>query len=251
MTFTHNHTLPDGWTIHLRTALNLTVLTLRDGDGGDCQIGFHACTGMGSPELTVRALDDITDGALREAALELLNNYFARRATAKANADAFSSAIPDWSDLSSQLRRTVPGCLIDISLNHQALDLTMTLTADGPSAGRLLTLIASWPEGGAEGIDRELTQTGALTVRLPQRRAQGFLTWLRTKPGFDVDFDADSVYLRDGEEEIGMWTEAEWAEDPQLVLGIVNAIHIGHTQGPSALRDALAAHPKPAWPPLP
>ncbi|MET9776238.1 hypothetical protein ABZ023_18590 [Streptomyces sp. NPDC006367] len=251
MTFTHDRALPDGFTVHLRTALNMTVLTLHDGDGWECQIGFHASTELGSPELTVRALNEITDDALRAAALELLNNYFARRTTVHANADAFSAAVPDWSDLTGRLRRTVPDCRIDTGLDHQALALTMTLAADGPSAGRLLTLIASWPEGAAEGIDRELTQTGTLTVRFSQKRAQDFLTWYRTEPGFNVDFDADSVYLRDGKDEIAMWTEAEWTEDPRLVLGIVNAVHIGHTQGSAILRDALAAHPKAAWPPLP
>lgn len=251
MTSAHDHALPDGWTIHLRASLNLTVLTLRDGDGRDREIGYHSGTDVGSPELTVRALDGITDDALRAATLELLDNYFARRATVHANAAAFTAAVPDWSDLTGRMCRTVPGCRIDADLDHQALTLTMTLAADGPSAGRLLTLIASWPEGGADGIDRELTETGALTVRFTQTRAQDFLSWYRTEPGFAVDFDADSVYLRDGEDEIAMWTQAEWTEDPLLVLGIVHAVAIGHTQGADALRDALAQQPRPDWPPLP
>ncbi|MGX5184957.1 hypothetical protein ACWKT5_19540 [Streptomyces avermitilis] len=247
----HARALPDGWTIHLSAALNLTVLTLRASDGKDCEIGYHCGTDLGSPELTVRDLDEITDHALRAAALELLDSHAARRATVHANADAFSDAVPDWSELTGRLHRAVPGCRIETDLDHQALALTMTLAADGPSAGRLLTLIASWPDSATDGIDRELTETGTLTVRFTQTRAQEFLSWYRTEPGFDVDFDTDSVYLRDGEDEIAMWTEAEWTDDPRLVLGIVNAVHIGNTQGPSALRDALAAHPKPAWPPLP
>ena len=59
--------------------------------------------------------------------------------------------------------------------------------------------------------------------------------------GFHVVLDADSVYLHDDEGEIVMWTQDEWTDDPQLVPVIVNAINIGHAQGPQAVRATLSS----------
>lgn len=56
---------------------------------------------------------------------------------------------------------------------------------------------------------------------------------------FNVVTDEDSIYLRDGETELVMWTEREWREDPGLPLSIANAIRIGYEQGPGAVRNAL------------
>lgn len=248
--------LPDGWTFHLRTTLNVTVLTLRDSNGEDREIGYHRAPVLDAPELTVHTLEEIPDEELRTAARELTDVYRARYATARANTEAFSAAVPDFSDLTGRLRRAVPGCRIDTGLDHTALTLTVTLAADGPPAGRLLTLIASWtPPPTADGApgasDRELTESGTLTVRLTQDQARAFLTWYRDQPGFEVDFDADSVYLRDGAQPLGQWCEAEWKDNPRLVIGIVHAVDIGHTQGADALRAALAQQPRPDWPPLP
>ncbi|WP_331725971.1 hypothetical protein [Streptomyces sp. NBC_00470] len=60
-----------------------------------------------------------------------------------------------------------------------------------------------------------------------------------TAPGFQVAIDADSVYLRDDAGEIAMWTQDEWTADPPLVLAIAHAINLGHTQGPTAIRNRL------------
>ncbi|MFE0472596.1 hypothetical protein ACFW2V_13375 [Streptomyces sp. NPDC058947] len=57
---------------------------------------------------------------------------------------------------------------------------------------------------------------------------------------FNVITDADSVYLRDGDQEIVMWTLDEWREDPKVVLSITAAIRLGYEQGPDAVRAALA-----------
>jgi hypothetical protein len=57
--------------------------------------------------------------------------------------------------------------------------------------------------------------------------------------------DTDSVYLRDGQEELVMWTQNEWEQDPTLVLAIVNAVATGYSQGPAAVR-ARGGRPAPA-----
>jgi len=52
---------------------------------------------------------------------------------------------------------------------------------------------------------------------------------------FHVVVDEDSVYLAEGQKELMMWTQAEWQEEPALVLTIVNAIAIGYSHGPGKL----------------
>lgn len=58
-----------------------------------------------------------------------------------------------------------------------------------------------------------------------------------TKPMIEVT--GDSVHIHDEKGEIVMWTQAEWEEDPQVVVSIVNAIHIAHTDGTTCLRQLL------------
>lgn len=57
---------------------------------------------------------------------------------------------------------------------------------------------------------------------------------------FTVKVDGESIHLMDGENEIVMWDQQEWVEDPALVLAIANAIDIGHREGPDGLRARLA-----------
>lgn len=57
---------------------------------------------------------------------------------------------------------------------------------------------------------------------------------------FRVVLDSDSVSLRDGEDELVMWDQQEWVEDPALVLNIVNAVQIGYTEGADGVRRILS-----------
>lgn len=57
--------------------------------------------------------------------------------------------------------------------------------------------------------------------------------------GFHVVTDEDSVYLMEGGDELVMWTAAEWSDDPALVFSIINAVRIGYTDGPEAVRHIL------------
>lgn len=56
-----------------------------------------------------------------------------------------------------------------------------------------------------------------------------------------IETTGDSVHIHDVHGEIVMWTQAEWEEEPEVVMSIVNAIHIAHTDGPECLRRLL--HP--------
>ncbi|MGW4180376.1 hypothetical protein [Streptomyces rubiginosohelvolus] len=63
--------------------------------------------------------------------------------------------------------------------------------------------------------------------------------------GFRIGFDGDahgydSVTLFDGTEELTVWTQQEWIEDPDIVFAILNAATLGFTRGPDAVR---ARHP--------
>ncbi|MGW1155978.1 hypothetical protein ACWD45_32440 [Streptomyces rubiginosohelvolus] len=62
--------------------------------------------------------------------------------------------------------------------------------------------------------------------------------------GFRIGFDGDahgydSVTLSDGTEELAVWTQQEWIEDPDIVFAILNAATLGFTRGPDAVRARL------------
>ena len=56
---------------------------------------------------------------------------------------------------------------------------------------------------------------------------------------FWVDFRDDSIALMEGNEELVMWTEEEWIEDPQVVFPICNAILLGLTKGAEEIKRRL------------
>lgn len=64
--------------------------------------------------------------------------------------------------------------------------------------------------------------------------------------GFHVVIDGEygdsdnEIRLMDGDDEIVMWSSDEWKEEPSLVAVIVNAVRIGYTEGPNAIRERLA-----------
>ncbi|MGW4890702.1 hypothetical protein ACWEQL_00305 [Kitasatospora sp. NPDC004240] len=172
---TATHPLPGQWTIRIKPVLNLLTLTLTDDTGTARQHGYH----MGQVPVpdTIHSLDEITDNHLRATAQAMIDDYFTRLAEVHKAADAFTEAIPDWSDLTARLRTTVPDCRIETDLDSEALALRMTLTATGPAAGQLLTLLATWPA--SDGLHRELDDDGTLTAVLDQPRAISFLAWFR------------------------------------------------------------------------
>ncbi|MFD7552299.1 DUF3145 family protein [Streptomyces sp. NPDC059816] len=57
--------------------------------------------------------------------------------------------------------------------------------------------------------------------------------------GISVGFDDDSVSLLDGSEELVLWTQQEWIEDPNVIFAILNAAMPGFTHGPDAVRARL------------
>lgn len=61
--------------------------------------------------------------------------------------------------------------------------------------------------------------------------------------GLYVDVESDAVYIYGHAQEIVSWTQDEWAEDPTVVISIMNAILFGIENGP----DALAKTIKKRW----
>ena len=178
------YALPTQWTIRLRSVANLTILTLHDSDGAHRETGFCPLTQPTEADRTVASLEKITEDHLRTSAQKLIDTFFARTAQAQANCDDFGAAVPDQQRLADHLRSAIPGCLVDLDLDHDALTMVLKLTAAGPAAGMLLSLLARWPgyarpDGPADGVLRDLDDAGGLTVVLDQARAEQFLTWYR------------------------------------------------------------------------
>jgi len=55
----------------------------------------------------------------------------------------------------------------------------------------------------------------------------------------EIDDEDTNITLRDGKDELIMWTSDEWKEDPSLVAVIVNAVCIGYTDGPNEIRKRI------------
>ncbi|MFD7540184.1 hypothetical protein [Streptomyces sp. NPDC059819] len=181
--------LPGGWSIYLRTALNLTILTLIDSDGKHREIGFNPLSSPGAPDRTVTTLEEITEPELRVKAQTLIDTHHQRTATARVNCEAFNTAVSDLSQLLNQLTSTASSgesslTRARVTINDDTLTAVLTLTATGPAAAPLLDLTARWPrptEAPDDGATQELDPHGNLTVCLDQTHAEHFLTWYRTQ----------------------------------------------------------------------
>ncbi|MCZ1012335.1 hypothetical protein [Streptomyces lydicus] len=181
--------LPDQWTIKLHTVANLIILTLRDGDGVQREIGFHPLSEpqLGTTDRTVSAMEEIAELRLRHSAQRLIDTFYERTAQAQANADAFGTTVPDLQDLFDRLCLAVPCDVAHIALDDETLTVILKLTATGPAAGSLLSLTARWTgsttaEGQADGVTTHLDDHGKLTMHFDQKRAEDFLTWYRGQP---------------------------------------------------------------------
>ncbi|MER5615951.1 hypothetical protein [Streptomyces sp. NPDC002215] len=176
--------LPDQWTICLHTVANLTILILLDDDGAEREIGFHPLTRPGTADRTVGSVEEIAEPELRASAQRLIDAFYERTARAQANSDAFGVAVPDCRNLFDRLRAAVPCDVVGLDLDNTALTVVLKLTATGPAAGTLLSLITRWPgsttkAAQADGVATDLDNHGNVTVRLDQPHAEGFLTWYR------------------------------------------------------------------------
>ncbi|MGC5263882.1 hypothetical protein ACPXCO_22965 [Streptomyces cyaneofuscatus] len=185
--------LPDQWKIHLHAVHNLTILTLIDADGVHRHITFAPLTPLtphGTTDRTVEALGEITQPELRTHAQQLIDTFYERTATAQANADAFSAAVPDLRQLLNRLSSTALSgqtnlTRTSLTVDDDTLTVILILTATGPAAATLLALTDRWPrptEPPADGVTQDLDTHGNLTLRLDQTRAEQFLTWFRTQP---------------------------------------------------------------------
>jgi|GEM_PF-4715347 len=55
-----------------------------------------------------------------------------------------------------------------------------------------------------------------------------------------IEMTDDELRIYDqNDQEIVIWTQDQWIDDPSLVLSMVNAVHILHTQGPEFLKTIL------------
>ncbi|MET8816386.1 hypothetical protein ABZW47_30845 [Streptomyces sp. NPDC004549] len=185
--------LPDQWTIHLHTVLNLTILTLIDADGAHRHITFAPLTTLnpsGTTDRPAQTLEEITEPELRARAQQLIDTFYQRTATAQANADAFGAAMPDLAQLLNRLSETAPSgpaslTRTGLTIDDDTLTVVLTLTASGPAVATLRALADRCPRPAdtpAEGITQDLDPHGHLTLRLDQTRARQFLSWYRTQP---------------------------------------------------------------------
>jgi hypothetical protein len=62
---------------------------------------------------------------------------------------------------------------------------------------------------------------------------------LGDEAGDDTEAFEGVVFALDGDEELVRWDSAEWISDPSVTLTIANAIVIGFTEGPDAIRARL------------
>ncbi|MFF3959177.1 hypothetical protein ACFYY1_39185 [Streptomyces sp. NPDC001890] len=176
--------LPHQWTIHLHTVANLTILVLLDDDGAEREIGFHPLARPGTADRTVGTVEEIAERELRASAQRLIDSFYERTKRAQTNVDAFGVTVPDCRNLFDRLRVAVPCDVVGLDLDNNALTVVLKLTATGPAAGTLLSLIARWPGSTteaeqADGVTTDLDNHGKVTVHLDQPHAEGFLTWYR------------------------------------------------------------------------
>lgn len=179
--------LPEGWTLTLTPALNLTSLTLRDADECPREHGFHPgpLPSALANRQPVRRLADIGDRELRDSAEQLVVGHLERVATAQANADAFGAQVPDLVSLLTGLAGEVPSCRDRVDVDPNRLTVRLSLTTDAAGSGALLELVNSWlgPQGlknTTDGLSMEFDgPSRGLAVTLDQVHAAGFLSWLR------------------------------------------------------------------------
>ncbi|MGA5442270.1 hypothetical protein ACPCKW_22510 [Streptomyces griseoincarnatus] len=181
--------LPEGWTLTLSPALNITSLTLHDEGGAAREHGFHA--GPMPADLSarqpVRRLEDISDSAVRASAEQLVARHLGRVAAAQAHADAFGAQFPDLVSLLTVVTSEVPGCRTRLGIDPDRLTVQLVLSTDAGGSGALLALVNSWlgPQGlknSPEGISLDFDgPTRALAATLDQHHAAGFLSWLRSR----------------------------------------------------------------------
>ncbi|HLU97054.1 MAG TPA: hypothetical protein VKZ89_09475, partial [Thermobifida alba] len=151
------------------------------------EIGFHPLTQPGTTDRTVGAVEEIVELELRASAQRLIDTFYERTAQAQASANAFGVTVPDQQNLLDRLRVAVPCDVVRLGLDNEALTVVLRLTATGPAAGTLLSLIALWAGstdavGQADGVTKDLDDHGKLTMRFDQPRAEDFLTWYRDQP---------------------------------------------------------------------
>jgi len=171
--------LERGWSIHVTFPANAAVLTVLNPQGESEHISFALGFSGGQP-LTVTDLDQVEDAALRTAAHKALEDHAARVAAARCAIAEFDRLVPP-----AVLKRVTGGLTaqqitLGLELDPDALAFELTLSAAGPAAGALLTLVNCWrqdPHAPGGGVTEALVD-GAVTVCLPQGAAIHLLSTL-------------------------------------------------------------------------
>jgi hypothetical protein len=181
-----DHTLPHGWSISVRPDGPLTVLTLRNNNGSPQTTDYHGPTT--GPAHTVHCLDAIADEALHTTAQRLVNRHFHQVDQIHATATALCHDLPDWDTVTARLQDAVPECRADAYRGHDGR-FSLVLTATDTAAGRLLTLITTWPHATPadtdelpDGITLDLDGTTTLAVTLDPDHTRAFLAWFHGEP---------------------------------------------------------------------
>lgn len=138
--------LPDGWTVHLKPALNLITVTILD--EFDHQRIYGLIKAQIPKERTVRAIRYIPDPAIRDRARHLLRRHLDDQAATLANLRAVAAELPDYQQLVDQLTADAPGTAVTFGATDST-EVTLTLTAPGlVASGTVLALLADWLRAG-------------------------------------------------------------------------------------------------------
>lgn len=120
-----DHALPDGWSIGIRPDGPLTVLTLRDADGGPPTTDYHGPTT--GPARTVHSLDEINSETLRATAQRLINKNFHQAEQASATAAIAHGELPEGDTVTG--RRIVLRAEGTITVHFNAADVRSAFKA--------------------------------------------------------------------------------------------------------------------------
>lgn len=178
--------LPQGWSIELKPALNLTSITLVDDSGRDRVWGV--CPTPIDAAQHVRQVRSIAAPEIRAKVRELLRRHITDMQTGYVTLRAFVAGVPDASSLLDQLQLDLPGATVACGVTGDSTVVNLEITTTGlVPAAAAMALLADWARDNdhieigarsADGVETEFCE-GAFSAVLTTDHARCFLGWYR------------------------------------------------------------------------